>query len=101
MGNRQARRRDGDEARAEVVEVVLAGLELPAQFARGQRWVISRQAGIEDRGGHKQALVCFPSPLLYAPARRHKPRIGPGSSEFQNKAGVRMKRSLRFIGAER
>jgi hypothetical protein len=28
--------------------------------------VIGRQAGIEDRGGHKQSLVCFPSPLLYA-----------------------------------
>jgi hypothetical protein len=56
---------------AEVVEVVLDGLKLAAHFARGQRRVIGRQAGIEDRGGHKQSLVCFPSPLFYArpPAR--------------------------------
>src|ERR1035441_5813196 len=35
--------------------------------ARDHRCVIGRQAGIEDRGGHKQALVCFPSLQLYAP----------------------------------
>ena len=66
IGNRQAQRREGDEARADVVEVVLDGLELPAHFARDQRRIIGRQAGIEDRGGHKQALVWFPSPLFYA-----------------------------------
>ena len=51
---------------AEVVKVALAGLELAAHFARDQRRVIGRQAGIEDRGGQKQALVCFPSPRFYA-----------------------------------
>ena len=67
-----------DEARTEVVEVILDGLELAAHFARGQRRVIGRQAGIEDRGGHKQSLVCFPSPLSYArpPAKTIKKR-GP------------------------
>ena len=40
--------------------------ELAADFARDQRGVIGRQAGIEDRGGHKQSLVCFPSPQFYA-----------------------------------
>jgi hypothetical protein len=42
--------------------------ELAAHFARGQRGVIDRQSGIEDRGGHKQGLVCFPSPCFYARA---------------------------------
>ena len=39
-----------DDARTEGVEVVLDGLELAAHFARGERRVIGRQAGIEDRG---------------------------------------------------
>ena len=34
IGNRQAQRREGDEARTEVVEVVLDGLELAAHFSR-------------------------------------------------------------------
>jgi hypothetical protein len=33
----QAQRRDGDEARTDVVEVVLDGLELTAHFSRDQR----------------------------------------------------------------
>src|ERR1039457_4152705 len=57
-----------DEARTEVIESARDGLELAAHFARGQRRVIGRQAGIEDRGGHKQSLVCFPSPQFCARA---------------------------------
>jgi hypothetical protein len=67
IGNRQTQRGEGDEAPTDVVEVVLNGLELAAHFARGQRRVIGWHAGIEDPGGHKQALVCFPSVLFYAP----------------------------------
>jgi len=37
IGNRLAQRREGDETRTDVVEVVLDGLELAAQFARDQR----------------------------------------------------------------
>jgi hypothetical protein len=37
--------------------------------------VIGRQAGIEYRGGHKQSLVCFPTPQFYA--RQRKPRNVP------------------------
>lgn len=44
--NRQAQRRDGDEARTEVVEVVLDGLELAGHFARGQRALPSTGWGV-------------------------------------------------------
>ncbi len=47
--------------------------------------MIGRQTGIEDRGGHKQALVCFPSPLFYA-----RPTAGTSRETDRGRRGLRL-----------
>jgi hypothetical protein len=66
--------------------------ELAPHFARGQRRVIGRQAGIKDRGGHKQALVCFPLPLFYA-----RPPAGTSRETGRARRGPRLSEVRRFL----
>lgn len=59
------------------------------------KWEQQGSGAMENNGNHGGVVFAWGWEIVLGA------KNGPGSSEFQNKAGVRMKKSLRFIGAER